>query len=405
MVILHILAAVFGVLLFSTILRDSFETVVLPRRIQRRFSLSRLFYRSSWIVWSSLGRKLHNNRRETYLSYFGPLSLIFLLIVWALGLIFSFALVQWACFDALQAPEKAVSFGTYLYLSGTTFITLGLGDVIPLTWPGRIFAVMEAGIGFGFLALIIGYVPIIYQAFSRRELQIALLDARAGSPPSATEWIRRQLEARERGEELSQTLHEWELWCADILESHLSYPVLTYYRSQHERQSWLGALTMVLDTCTLLMVGLDNLTIPNARFTFRIARHAAVDLAQYFGTPPMQITHNRLSSEDFARLSKQLAEVGLRFREPEVAEQRLAELRRFYEPFISALADHLFTDLPSWIPPEKKVDDWMTSAWDHFADWSPAKIEEIQHIILDHHKKIPVHHDHNHEHQPDEQHA
>ena len=204
---------------------------------------------------------------------------------------------------------------------------------------------------------------------------------------------------------MSQTLHEWEMWCADILESHLSYHVLTSYRSQHERQSWLGALTMMLDSCALIMVGLDNLTIPNVRFTFAIARHAAVDLAQYFGTPPMEARGNRLSSQDFARLSNLLTEVGLRFREPDIAEQRLAELRRIYEPFVSALADHLFTDLPSWIPSDKPVDDWQTSAWDHFADWSPAKIEEITHIILDHHKKIPSRHEHSHEHQPDQQHA
>ena len=102
--------------------------------------------------------------------------------------------------------------------------------------------------GFGFLALIIGYVPIIYQAFSRRESNISLLDARAGSPSSATEMLRRHYRTQ-RLEELLQFLRKWEQWCATLLESHLSYPVLTYYRSQHERQSWLAALTTVLDTC------------------------------------------------------------------------------------------------------------------------------------------------------------
>ena len=245
---MRILAIILGILLIIAILQDSFETIILPRRVTRRFRLSRLFYAATWASWSLLGRKLRaGNRREVYLSYYGPLSLILLLILWAAVLMFAYALLQWGLDLPLNAPEKEVTFGTYLYLSGTTFITLGLGDVIPLAGVGRFLAVAEAGMGFGFLALIIGYVPVIYQAFSRREINISLLDARAGSPPSATEMLRRHYRTQ-RLEELIQFLGEWERWCAELLESHLSYPVLTYYRSQHERQSWLAALTTILDT-------------------------------------------------------------------------------------------------------------------------------------------------------------
>src|SRR5207302_7142659 len=135
-------------------------------------------------------------------------------------------------------------------------------------------------------------------AFSRREAEITLLDARAGSPPSASEFLRRHYRDQHT-EELIQFLREWERWGSELLESHLSYPVLTYYRSQHERQSWLAALTTVLDTCALLITGFENVSLPNARYTFAIARHAAVDLAQNYGTPPLNSGHNRLSSADF----------------------------------------------------------------------------------------------------------
>ncbi|TMC94247.1 MAG: two pore domain potassium channel family protein [Chloroflexi bacterium] len=400
---MNILTIIVSVLFIFTILQDGFETVVLPRRVTRRFRLSRLFYMTTWILWSSVARKMRpGNRRDLYLSYFGPLSLLLLLVFWAAVLVLAFALLQWGLTSALQAPEKHATFGTYLYMSGTTFVTLGFGDVIPLFWLGRLLAVAEAGIGFLFLALIIGYVPIIYQAFSRREVEISLLDARAGSPPSATELLRRHYR-NQQVEELVRYLCEWERWCAELLESHLSYPVLTYYRSQHERQSWLAALTTILDTSSLFIVGFEGITAPTVRFTFAIARHAAVDLAQVYGIPPLNPKRNRLSPADFEQMRAALSEVGLQLRLGADAEQRLREIRRMYEPFINALADHLLLNLPPWIIASRTVDDWQTSAWDHLAAWSPERLDEITHIIIDHRKKMPLarghEHPHTHEHQ------
>ena len=400
---MNILTIIVSVLFIFTILQDGFETVVLPRRVTRRFRLSRLFYMTTWVLWSSVARKMRSgNRRDLYLSYFGPLSLLLLLVFWAAVLVLAFALLQWGLTSALQAPEKHATFGTYLYMSGTTFVTLGFGDVIPLFWLGRFLAVAEAGIGFLFLALIIGYVPIIYQAFSRREVEISLLDARAGSPPSATELLRRHYR-NQQVEELVRYLCEWERWCAELLESHLSYPVLTYYRSQHERQSWLAALTTILDTSSLFIVGFEGITAPTVRFTFAIARHAAVDLAQVYGIPPLNPKRNRLSPADFEQMRAALSEVGLQLRLGADAEQRLREIRRMYEPFINALADHLLLNLPPWIIASRTVDDWQTSAWDHLAAWSPERLDEITHIIIDHRKKMPLarghEHPHTHEHQ------
>ncbi len=395
---MKILAVVFGIILVLAILQDSFESIILPRKVSRRFRLSRVFYLSTWALWSSIGRKMHpGNRREFYLSYYGPLSLILLLVIWAATLVLSLAMIEWGLSLPMNAPEKVLSFGTYLYMSGTTFITLGLGDVTPLTGMGRFLAVAEAGMGFLFLAMIIGYVPIIYQAFSRREVNISLLDARAGSPPSATEMLRRHYRTQ-RIEELVQYMRDWERWSAELLESHLSYPVLTYYRSQHERQSWLAALTTVLDTCALLIVGFEDISTPTIRNTFAIARHAAVDLAQVYGTPPLNPKLNRLSPADFVTMRDSLAEVGLHMSHAEDAEQRLSGLRRMYEPFVNAISEHLLVSLPPWVSPERAVDDWQTSAWDHFAELSPERLAEITHIIVDHKKKTVIRHEHLHTH-------
>jgi len=343
---MKILVAIVGVILIFVVIQDSFESIVLPRRVSRRFRLSRMFYTSTWMLWSSIGRKMRSgNRREFYLSYYGPLSLILMLVVWALVIVLSFALIQWGLSLPLNVPEKNVTIGTYLYMSGTTFVTLGLGDVTPMSGLARFLVFAEAGFGFFLLALIIGYIPVIYQAFSRREINISLLDARAGSPSSATELLRRSYRDR-KIDELVQFMREWERWCAELLESHLSYPVLTYYRSQHERQSWLSALTTILDTCALLFVGFEDVSAPTIRLTFAIARHAAVDLAQVYGTPPMKPKLGRLTTTEFTRMRDALAEVGLVFRQEEDAEQRLYDIRRMYEPFVNALAQHLLLNLP-----------------------------------------------------------
>jgi hypothetical protein len=395
---IKILAVIVGIILIIVIIQDVFESIVLPRRVSTRFRLSRIFYTSTWALWSLIARKMRpGNRREFYLSYYGPASLLIMLVVWALVLVLSFALIQWGLSLPLNVPEKDTTFGTYLYMSGTTFVTLGLGDVTPMSGLARFLIFAEAGFGFALLALIIGYIPVIYQAFSRREINISLLDARAGSPSSATEFLRRSYRDQKM-DEFVQFMCEWERWCAELLESHLSYPVLTYYRSQHERQSWLAALTTILDTCALLFIGFEDVSTPIIRPTFAIARHAAVDLAQVYGTPPMNPELGRLSHEDFARMRNALAEVGLVLRQGEYAEQRLYEIRRMYEPFVNALALHLLLNLPPWIPETKTFDDWQTSAWDHFAEWSPDKLDEITHIIIDHRKKNPVRHSHTHTH-------
>src|SRR5438045_1000749 len=214
---------VVGLLLLAGVLWDAFETVVLPRRVNRRLRLSSAFYRLTWRPFAAVAALLRaGNRREAFLSFYGPLSLLLLLGLWAAGLVSAFALVHYGLGSAVRLERARPGFLLDLYLSGSTFFTLGLGDVEPVAWPSRALTIVEAALGFGFLALVIGYFPIIYQAFSRRETAIALLDARAGSPPSAAELLRRH--AGEDGmEALRGVLHEWEHWAAELLETHLSY--------------------------------------------------------------------------------------------------------------------------------------------------------------------------------------
>ncbi len=371
---MKVVALVLGILCIVIAAFDAFETVVLPRRVVRRVRLAKIFYRVSWAAWSWLGRKLRSgNRREYYLSFYGPLSLIGLLVLWAALFICGFGLIDWGLSLPMHAPSSSLSLGGYLYMSGTTFVTLGLGDITPLSGAGHFLTVLEAGTGLGFLALVIGYLPVIYQTFSRREINISLLDARSGTPPGGPELLIRHYNGHSP-DELVQYLRDWERWCAELLESHLSYPVLAYYRSQHESQSWLSALTTILDTCALILVGIEGIPVKPAKFIFAVARHAAVDLTQSFGVQPVR-ARRKYSPDDFSRLCSALAERGIILRSDEDANARLKELRRMYEPFVEALADYLIVDLPELNIVPDRVDDWQTSAWDHFLAASPRTLD------------------------------
>ncbi len=359
----RILATVAGALLLLIVLWDAFETMVLPRRVMREIRLARFFYRSLWRVWLIVVRNLPGKKnRETFLSFFGPLSLLLLLSFWAAALIFSFGLLQYSLGSVTESSGRATNIFTYLYLSATTFFTLGIGDVTPRSTMARALTAVESGVGFGFLAIVIGYLPVIHQSFSRREVNIALLDARAGSPPTAGELLRRYSYSLGLTE-LQKLLAEWERWSAELLESHLSYPVLAYFRSQHDNQSWLASLTTILDTCVLLMTGGQGSCQRQAELTFAIARHAIVDLSQVFNAPPKPLAVERLSGEDLQKLRAIMSVLGIPLAAGAPAEQRLAQLRALYEPYIASLARFLNVKLPPWIPQGPRKDNWQTSAW------------------------------------------
>jgi len=361
---MEIVASISGIALILLVLWEGFETIVLPRRVTRRFRLTRFFYRSSWRPWVKMVKTLvPARRRESWLSYFGPLSLLLLLSVWAVGLIIGFALIHWALGSVVLVMGGGAGFLGDLYLSGTTFFTLGLGDVLPRTSLARLLVVVESGMGFAFLALVIGYLPALNQSFARREVSISLLDARAGSPPTASEMLRRH--GHERGKEaLRQLLYEWERWSAEFLEGHLSYPVLAYFRSQHDNQSWLAALTAILDTCALIMAGLEGTCERQAELTFAMARHAVIDLSLVFRTSPREPSHNRLPPEKLAELRLLLASNGQRLREEDAFDRKLEELRQMYEPYVQALAAHFQVKLPPWIAEKSWVDNWQGSFWE-----------------------------------------
>lgn len=351
-----------GAALGLIVLWDAFETILVPRRIGRRVRLTRYFYMVTWRSWRWLALRVRRpSRREALLGSYGPLSLLLLLACWAFGLIVAFALLQWAVLGA-QRPSMS-ELATLLYMSGETFFTLGFGDVTPATLSGRLLSVIESGLGFGFLGTVVGYLPTMYGAFSQREVEIALLDARAGSPPTAAEFVTRVF-SHGCGEWDEKEMREWERWAAQLLETHISYPQLAYYRSQHGNQSWLGALTAILDSSALVMAAHDGPASRQAKLTFAMARHALVDITQIFVRSAPSQAADRLPPAALAELRRRLASGPAAQALDRAFEERLAALRLLYEPYAQALGAHLLFELPPWFHAEPRRDNWRGGPWD-----------------------------------------
>jgi hypothetical protein len=366
---LHVAAFIAGLFFCLGVALDAFQTIILPRRPAGRFQITRIFFIATWTPWVMMAERASNKKvREQIYSVYGPLSLLLLLLLWALLLISGFAMFYFSMRspfgDALMGHSTSAwaQFGTDLYVSGTTLFTLGLGDVVPHRLLARGLIIFESGVGLGFVALVIGYLPVLYQAFSHREVSVALLDARAGSPPNAAELLRRH--AFEGGQEaLSDLLAEWERWSAEILESHISYPILCYYRSQHDNQSWLSALVSILDTCALLISVVEGTPSRQAQLTFVMARHALIDLGHVFHIEEHkawqhQSELDRLPSKNFYRLCEALGDNHLRLCGDPAAAKRLNTIRALYEPHAFVLSEYLRMPLPVWVAPPKENDQW-----------------------------------------------
>jgi hypothetical protein len=377
------LAAVGGGLLLAGVLLDAFQTIILPRRPVGRLRITRVFFLATWGPWAwAVSRWPRSRTREQLYSVYGPMALLLLFGVWAMGLVVAYGLIYFGMNAPFVDPMRPVGalarLGSCLYVSGTTVFTLGLGDVQPASHAARALVVVEAGTGLGFVALVIGYLPVLYAAFSTREIAVALLDARAGSPPAAGELLLRH-NFRHGHEALTELLAEWERWCAAMLETHISYPILCFYRSQHDNQSWLGALTAVLDTCALLITTVEGPSTRQAQLTFAVGRHALVDLGHVFeqektearlrAEPPQ-----RLGDEEFGRLCAMLAGAGYVLCGDIGVRERLDAVRRLYEPHACAMAGYLRLPLPAWAPPEAKA---RRDGWSRVAELrSPGALKE-----------------------------
>ena len=200
---------------------------------------------------------------------------------------------------------------------------------------------------------------MLYQLFSRREAHVIQLDGRAGSPPTASTLLVRHA-ASGGMDQLDMLLRDWEVWASELLESHLSYPMLAYYRSQHDNESWLAALGCVMDTCALVLVGVQDVGPLQARMTFTMARQVLVEIARSFHVKPTRFTGgDRLDAETYARLETVLTEAGVQWQSQDGGQDTLAALRATYEPLLDALSRYLLLHVPLWLQDGAGADNWQ----------------------------------------------
>lgn len=355
----HVIVGAVGGLLVLLMLAEFFVTFMLPRRVKRDPRIARGFYRAMWRVWRVLAARLSETAADTMLGFFGPIGVIANLAIWSLGIVLGFACLFWA--DGAALSLHGVDFGDDLYYSAGAFFSAST-NLSPSGGLGRAFQIGEAACGFAVLFVAIGYLPALYQAFSRREIAVSQLDPRAGSPPTAGTLL---LQAADRGrwDELTRYLAEWESWTAELMETHLAYPVLGYFRSQHLNQNWLASLTAVVDGCSFFLAATPEQGDGGAVLTFAIGRHALADLAHVFRVRLPEPDHERLTREQFDELHGRLAAAGVSLLDPDDAWAHLEKLRRAYEPYARGLSHQLALTLPDWLPAGEVEKNWRLSAW------------------------------------------
>jgi len=358
----HILVGILGGALVVLMLFEIFLAFLLPRRVKRDPLLARRVAIYAYRPWRALARRLPEHTGDTLLGMYGPFGLLLDLALWVVLLMFGYACLQWAGGSHLAAGRH-VDFGQDVYFAAATLVSTGPSGLAPQSAFARALQVLDAATGLAVLTIVISYLPSLYQAFSRRETTVSQLDARAGSPPSAGRLVVR---AAERGgwAAVNSYLRGWEEWSAELMETHLSYPTLAYFRSQHVNQNWLAALCTILDASALAAAAAPEGTVDEARFTFAISRHAIADLAYTFRVKPAAAPVDRLPPADFDALIAELRGIGVQLRDPpEAIRERLERFRSLYEPYAAVLSERLELTLPPWLAPELPTDNWRTTAW------------------------------------------
>jgi hypothetical protein len=349
---MRLAAAIAGCLVVGFVLMDAFNTLILARRTGQSFHLTRTFYRLTWPPFAAAARRVKSGRkREGILGVYGPLSLVLIMVVWAAALVLGFTSLQWAA--GMKPARVPGTLPNDLYLSATTFFTLETGE--PANPLSKWITAIEGGLGLSFLGLVISYLPVFYQAFSKRELEISLLDARAGSPPSAADLLEIEVS---NPRTLERYLESWEQWAAELLESQLSFPMLAWFRSHHANQSWVTALTAMTDSAAVISLCADGDLKTQAEFTFAMGRHVFADIAAIFELKPPSGTADRLPESVFFELRRTLGRSSTPLRPERLQPAKLLELRQMYEPHAEALSAHLLMALPSWTPHDASRENW-----------------------------------------------
>jgi len=334
-----------GIVILLWTLLDVLRTLVMPRAARGRFRLSRILFRPVWNPWRWVGvRRKTIQSRERVLAAAAPSFFFILLFGWVSLALLAYALILWSPAFVHGLGRSDGSFGDALYSSGSSLFTLGIGSGAATGWT-RAIVVLAGANGLGLFAVVIAYLPVLYQAFNRREVGVLLLDARAGSPPSGPELLHRMGSAG-MASALPELFAEWERWVADVLESHMSYPILSLFRSPHDNTSWVTSLGSVLDAATLMLTSVDGEPDERAKLLYGTGVHAVEDLYYYLRLTEREAVIQR---DEFESVLEDMKDDGFSILPVDDAFARFTEKRAKYAPRLDALAVLLAAPPGLWI--------------------------------------------------------
>jgi len=338
------LIAVLGGAVVAAVMSDVVATLVATAGSGSGWRPTRQFYSTTWAGWSRLARTRRSpERRERLLALYGPLSLLALLLLWLCAALFGWALVWYALRAHLDGDS---GFGSHIYYSGIVLLTVGFGDITPTGFGARLLTLAEAVTGLGTIALVISYLPALYGSFNRRETRLLTLDHPSGERIQPTSLI--ALHAPDGDlQRLYRFFAEWELWVAELLESHVSYPMLAFFRSQHAGQSWITALGVMVDAAALTAATVEGADEREPFFLYRRGRRAINEIARRLCTAGAD-GDPRLDRSRFDTAYGALREAGLPLRDRDESWDRLVEYRGSYASPLEGLIAYLAAPRGFW---------------------------------------------------------
>jgi hypothetical protein len=346
--LLQVLETLAGLSIVLSVLLDIFLTVIVPRRAPRSGRLLRfssLFVPSAWRAWRSVGLRLASaERREVFLGTFSSFALVVLMIAWVAGLVIGYGLL----FEALREDIKPQpeTLGTSLYFAGTSLLTLGFGDYVAVHGAARFTALAAGASGLALFALLITFLFSLYGSFQRREVAVVVLEAAAGAPPSGVTLLETYARAGIL-DDLPRVFRDWQAWSAEVLDSHLAYPILAYFRSSHDNDSWISSLGAVMDASTLVLTTIEDGPKGWAKLSRAVGGHCLEDLVQYFGLPDEPDVG--VERSEFDEACARLARAGFTLHDADIAWMHFSQLRLEYAGRVNALARHWATPPAQWI--------------------------------------------------------
>lgn len=351
---INVLSVAAGIVLVALTLNDIFQSVVVPRATGRRFRISFYVWRTAWRIWPTVSWQLYPNdgdRREDLLALFAPFMLLGLVGLWVALLIFGFGLMFWGLRAGLSSSN--VSFATALYFSGTSVLTIGFGDVVGRAGGTRLVSVLAGLGGLSLLSINTAYLFAIFGSFQQRETFVVTVAARAGAPPSGVNLLAIAGYSLTR-DDLPALMIDAQRWSAQLMESHLAYPVLAFFRSSHDDQSWVGTLGTLLDAATLLMTTVEGAKDGQARIFYNVGRHATRDLSHYFRFGDADQTVG-IERAEFDQACDRLVAAGYTVGDRNEAWLRFGELRSAYASNLNELARFFMIPPIAWIGDRSKI--------------------------------------------------